>query len=79
LLAALSVLGAICAMPVIPETVQRTWEDITADTDRDLLQWVGTADWPRQLVTIRRRPCHCFADVLPDRCPEAATNRQRAG
>jgi len=44
LLAALSVLGAICTILVIPETAQRSLEDINADADGDLLQSVGTAD-----------------------------------
>lgn len=44
LLAALSVLGAVCTLLVIPETAQRSLEDINADAEADLLQAVGTAD-----------------------------------
>lgn len=44
LLAALSVLSAICTMVVIPETVQRSLEEINADAEADLQPTVGTAD-----------------------------------
>jgi MFS family permease len=44
LLAAVSVLGAICTLLVIPETAQRSLEDINADAEADLLHAVGAAD-----------------------------------
>jgi uncharacterized membrane protein YeaQ/YmgE (transglycosylase-associated protein family) len=36
LLAAVSIVGAVCTMLVIPETAQRSLEDINADADADL-------------------------------------------
>lgn len=44
LLAAVSVLGAICTMLVIPETAQRSLEDINADAEADLAVVAGAAD-----------------------------------
>jgi hypothetical protein len=44
LLAAVSVLGAICTMLVIPETAQRSLEDINTDSEADLLHAAGIAD-----------------------------------
>ncbi|HEY1933895.1 MAG TPA: MFS transporter [Acetobacteraceae bacterium] len=44
LLAAISVLGAICTMLVIPETAQRSLEDINADGEADLVAAAAAAD-----------------------------------
>jgi MFS family permease len=44
LLAAVSVLGAICTLVVIPETAQRSLEDINADAEADLVAAAGAAD-----------------------------------
>ncbi len=44
LLAAPSVLGAVCTIMMIPKTAQRSLEDINADAEADLPHEAGTAD-----------------------------------